>query len=71
MSVKGMTGVKKIISLGGWAFSTEPGTFSVLREAAQPGNRDKFKNNLISFMNEHKLDGIDMDWEYPGASPRL
>jgi GH18 family chitinase len=33
---KGMTGVKKIISLGGWAFSTEPGTFQILREAAQP-----------------------------------
>jgi hypothetical protein len=33
---KGMTDVKKIISLGGRAFSTEPGTFSVLREAAKP-----------------------------------
>ena len=33
---KGMTDVKKIISLGGWAFSTEPGTFSILREAAKP-----------------------------------
>jgi GH18 family chitinase len=33
---KGMTRVKKIISLGGWAFSTEPGTFQILREAAQP-----------------------------------
>ncbi|KAH6625093.1 hypothetical protein C7974DRAFT_454971 [Boeremia exigua] len=64
---KGMTDVKKIISLGGWAFSTEPGTFQILREAAQPGNREKFKNNLISFMNEHNLDGIDLDWEYPGA----
>ncbi|XP_014561985.1 glycoside hydrolase family 18 protein [Bipolaris victoriae FI3] len=64
---KGMTGVKKIVSLGGWAFSTEPGTFQILREAAKPANREKFKNNLISFMNEHNLDGIDLDWEYPGA----
>lgn len=31
-------------------------------------NREKFKNNLISFMNEHDLDGIDLDWEYPGVS---
>jgi GH18 family chitinase len=65
---KAMTGVKKIVSLGGWAFSTEPGTFSILREAAKPANRDKFKNNLIAFMNEHSLDGIDLDWEYPGVS---
>ncbi|CAG5181777.1 uncharacterized protein ALTATR162_LOCUS9829 [Alternaria atra] len=64
---KGMTGVKKIVSLGGWAFSTEPGTFSILREAALPANRELFKNNLISFVNEHGLDGIDLDWEYPGA----
>jgi GH18 family chitinase len=65
---KGMTRVKKIISLGGWAFSTEPGTFQILREAAKPANREKFKNNLISFMKEHNLDGIDLDWEYPGVS---
>ncbi|KAF2809813.1 putative glycosyl hydrolase, family 18 [Mytilinidion resinicola] len=64
---KGMTGVKKIISFGGWDFSTAPGTFSVLREAVLPANRDKFKSNLIAFMNKHNLDGIDVDWEYPGA----
>ncbi|KAI1484731.1 hypothetical protein F5X96DRAFT_692052 [Biscogniauxia mediterranea] len=44
----------KIISLGGWDFSTMPGAFNILRIAVQPGNRYKFKNNL---------DGIDLDWE--------
>ena len=68
---KGMTGVKKIISLGGWDFSTLPGTFQILRNAVLPANRDKFKNNLIAFMNEHNLDGIDLDWEYPGVSGLL
>ena len=67
-SFKSMTGIKKIVSLGGWAFSTEPGTYSILRDAASPDNREKFKNNLISFINEHRLDGIDLDWEYPGVS---
>lgn len=65
---KGMTGVKKVISFGGWDFSTMPGTFNILRTAVQPANRDKFKENLIAFVDEHNLDGIDLDWEYPGVS---
>ncbi|KFY07990.1 hypothetical protein V492_06644 [Pseudogymnoascus sp. VKM F-4246] len=64
---KAMTGVKKIISFGGWDFSTLPGTFQILRSAVSAANRETFKNNLIAFMNEHSLDGIDLDWEYPGA----
>jgi len=65
---KRLNNVKRIISFGGWAFSTEPGTFSILREAVLPANREIFKNNIISFMNEHGLDGVDIDWEYPGVS---
>ncbi|KAL0930175.1 glycoside hydrolase family 18 protein [Colletotrichum truncatum] len=64
---KKLEGVKKIVSLGGWDFSALPGTYMILREAAQPANRDLFKRNIISFINEHNLDGIDLDWEYPGA----
>ena len=32
---KGMTGIKKIISFGGWDFSTMPGTFNILRTAVR------------------------------------
>ncbi|CAP61951.1 uncharacterized protein PODANS_5_1570 [Podospora anserina S mat+] len=64
---KKLQGVKKVVSLGGWDFSALPETFMILREAAQPANRDLFKRNIISFINEHNLDGIDLDWEYPGA----
>lgn len=58
---KSMTGVKRIISFGGWAFSTQPGSFSILREAVLPANRHTFKNNIIAFLNEHNLDGVDLD----------
>ena len=68
---KSMTGVKRIISFGGWDFSTAPGTFFILREAASPANREKFKNNIVAFLNEHNLDGVDLDWEYPGVSVPL
>ncbi|KAL6907356.1 glycoside hydrolase family 18 protein [Trichoderma evansii] len=59
--------VKKIISFGGWDFSTKPGTFNILREATKAANRATFQNNVIAFLKQHSLDGVDIDWEYPGA----
>ena len=64
---KAMSGVKRIISFGGWAFSTEPGTFRILREATKAGNRDAFVSSIVNFVSSNSLDGIDVDWEYPGA----
>ncbi|KAF4980848.1 hypothetical protein FZEAL_3246 [Fusarium zealandicum] len=59
--------IKRIVSLGGWAFSAEAPTYSIFREAVLPANRGKFAANVVSFVNEHGLDGIDFDWEYPAA----
>jgi GH18 family chitinase len=63
-----MKNVKKIISFGGWDFSTMPGTYSILRQAAQPANRELFTKKIVTFLEEHELDGVDIDWEYPGVS---
>lgn len=60
---KGMSGFKKILSLGGWTFSAEPATYFIFRDAVKPGNQDTFVANIVSFVQEHKLDGIDIDWE--------
>lgn len=63
--------VKKIISFGGWDFSTKPGTYNILREATKAANRATFQNNIVAFLKQHNLDGVDIDWEYPGVSHTL
>ncbi|KAJ9421240.1 hypothetical protein FOXG_17685 [Fusarium oxysporum f. sp. lycopersici 4287] len=57
---------KRIVSLGGWADSTEPGKYNIIREAIIT-NREKFATNLAQFAKDEGIDGVDIDWEYPGA----
>ncbi|KAH8645559.1 hypothetical protein BGZ60DRAFT_334555, partial [Tricladium varicosporioides] len=59
--------VKKIISIGGWGVSTDPATYDLLRQAMMPANANKFATQIVSFVIENVLDGVDFDWEYPGA----
>lgn len=60
-------GIKKIISFGGWGYSTEPETYDILRQAMSPANRETFGRNVAAFLNNENLDGVDFDWEYPGV----
>lgn len=64
---KGLQGIKRIVSIGGWSFSTTPSTYNILRNAMTGDNNKKFAQNIVDFLNAHNLDGIDIDWEYPGA----
>ncbi|HEU4551785.1 MAG TPA: glycosyl hydrolase family 18 protein [Chitinophaga sp.] len=57
-------GVKVMISVGGWNDGNDSG-FEGL--AASSGTRTTFVNNIISFVNQYGLDGVDIDWEYPDA----
>jgi chitinase len=63
-----MRGFKKILSVGGWAFCTDPSTYNIFRQAVTSANRDTFASNIVSFMNAYQLDGIDLDWEYPAEN---
>jgi len=63
-----MKGVKKIISFGGWDFGVFDPTYKILRDAVKPQNRETFRRNVVAFVNPHNLDGVDLDWEYPGAT---
>ena len=58
---------KKIISFGGWGYSTEPETYNILRQAMNPTNRNTFATNIARFLSDNNLDGVDFDWEYPGV----
>ncbi|TGJ88484.1 hypothetical protein E0Z10_g372 [Xylaria hypoxylon] len=62
---KALTDVKRIITFGGWDFSTAPSTYKILREATKSANRAKFESNIVAFVKKHNLDVVDIDWEYP------
>ncbi|KAM0465725.1 hypothetical protein ACHAPV_001782 [Trichoderma viride] len=64
--------VEIFVSIGGWSFSdnstaTQP-VFSDI--AASEANRKTFAKNLVNFLQEYGFDGVDFDWEYPGAPDR-
>lgn len=64
---KALPNVKRIVSFGGWAYSTEPATFNIIRSAII-ANGEKFASNLADFIKDEGIDGVDIDWEYPGVS---
>ena len=53
--------LKVMVACGGWGGS---GGFSEMASTA--ANREKFVKSVIRFIEEYKLDGLDIDWEYPG-----
>ena len=50
-----------LISVGGWGGS---GGFSDM--ALTAASRTRFIDSVVSFVTRYKLDGLDIDWEYPG-----
>ncbi|KAF7126015.1 hypothetical protein CNMCM5793_002374 [Aspergillus hiratsukae] len=64
---KRISGAKKILSFGGWDFSTAPATYQIFRNGVKPANRLTMATKIANFIKENELDGVDIDWEYPGA----
>ncbi|OAA67644.1 symbiotic chitinase [Cordyceps fumosorosea ARSEF 2679] len=60
------------VSIGGWTFSddntpTQPVFGNIARDQKY---REIFAKNLLSFVQMYGYDGVDIDWEYPGAPDR-
>jgi chitinase len=67
-NLKLLTGLRRqhphlriLISVGGWTWS---GNFS--DAALTVENRHRFTQSAIEFVRRHDIDGVDIDWEYPG-----
>ena len=65
-------GLKIWISIGGWTFSdNDTDTQAVWGDlASTQAKRTTFATNLRKFCKEWGFDGVDLDWEYPGAPDR-
>ncbi|KAJ5519173.1 Peptidoglycan-binding Lysin subgroup [Penicillium expansum] len=64
---KYISGPKRIVSFGGWDFSTQASTYQIFRQGTSAANRKKLATNIANFVKENNLDGVDIDWEYPSA----
>ena len=53
--------LKILISIGGWSWS---GNFS--DAVLTPDSRSKFAKTSVKIVADYDLDGVDIDWEYPG-----
>ncbi|KAF4634253.1 hypothetical protein G7Y89_g3858 [Cudoniella acicularis] len=71
---KKKTSLKTWISIGGWSFNNDgnsPSTRTAYSNmVSTTGNRQMFISSLTSFMITYGFDGVDIDWEYPGADDR-
>ena len=50
-----------LVSVGGWLWSTNFSDVSLTRQS-----RRVFVQSVIDFLDRYDLDGLDIDWEYPG-----
>ena len=57
---------KVFISVGGWGIGDGGGNdFRFEKLASTPWGRKIFVQSVSAFIDEHQLDGLDLDWEYP------
>ncbi|KAK4442906.1 hypothetical protein QBC34DRAFT_479340 [Podospora aff. communis PSN243] len=64
--------LKIVIALGGWTHNDNHTIWQPVfsDSVSSQSNRAKFIREIKGFLDEYGYDGVDMDWEYPGAPDR-
>ncbi|PAB58618.1 glycosyl hydrolase family 18 protein [Anaeromicrobium sediminis] len=57
--------VEILIAVGGWSYKNIPLDPTFEKMAASSETRERFIDNIIKFVDEYDLDGVEIDWEYP------
>nr|ATX68038.1 chitinase 9 [Tetranychus cinnabarinus] len=55
--------LKIMVSVGGWLENGAKYSLMI----SEKGSRQKFISSVMSFLSQYKLDGLDLDWKYPGV----
>lgn len=61
-------GAKVYIALGGWSYQGKPLVTVFETVAASSEKRALLIDNVLLFLKEYNLDGVELDWEHPSQS---
>ncbi|KAJ7131799.1 hypothetical protein C8R43DRAFT_895506, partial [Mycena crocata] len=62
--------LKVYLSIGGWTFNDPPNSKIFSNMVASDANTKTFISSVLSVFETYGFDGLDVDWEYPGANDR-
>lgn len=62
--------VRTDLSVGGWSFNSGATATRWSNMAASPAARSAFAASAVTALRAAGMDGLDIDWEFPGASDR-
>ncbi|KAH8886056.1 class V chitinase-like protein [Thozetella sp. PMI_491] len=65
------TAFKKVLSFGGWSFSTDLDSYAVFSDGVKAANRAALAQSVVAAVQQYGLDGVDFDWEYVGITSGL